>query len=426
MQLEGYPDEAIVSKRSELNRIYDNFTKKNELLNDNENRKVFREDTSLPLLLSLEKIKDGKLERKADIFTKRTLQPPVKITHAETAADALAVSISEKAGVDLDFMSQLMDGKEKSEIISELKGVIFLNPQTDEWETSDQYLSGNIRHKLAAAKSAAENNQEFAENVKALENAMPTPIEAGDIQVKLGSPWIDVKYVQQFMYELLDTPRFVQDIGLGSSCITVQHNSRNAKWSITNKSLDRHNVKADTSFGTSRKSAYSILEDSLNMTDTTVKDKVYNPEKSAGEYVINHDETLLARQKQELIENAFREWIFKDPERREYLVEKYNKLYNSIRPRQYDGSHLTFAGMNPEITLKKHQKDAVAHALYGKNTLFAHKVGAGKTYEMKKKPELLCWKLRQKCSLETKMQEPKSYSTEDSNLRYSLTHFIMT
>ncbi len=382
MQLEGYSDEAIISKRTELNQLYDDFTKKNGLLNDKTNRDIFREDVSLPLVLSLEKVKDGKLIGKADIFTKRTLQPPVRITHADTAADALAVSISEKAGVDLDFMSELMDGKEKSEIISDLKGVIFLNPETSAWETADAYLSGNIRNKLAVAKSAAESNPDFTENVSALEAAMPDRIEAGDITAKLGSPWIDDKYIQEFMYELFETPKFSRDLGIDNNYIGIQHNPATAKWNVMNKSLDKDNIKSNTAYGTSRKSGYSIFEDSLNMTDTTVYDPVYNPEKDKTEYVINHDETLLARQKQELIENAFREWIFKDPERREYLVEKYNVLYNSIRPREYDGSHLTFAGMNPEITLKKHQKDAVAHALYGGNTLFAHKVGAGKTYEM--------------------------------------------
>ena len=382
MQLEGYSDEAIISKRTELNQLYDDFTKKNGLLNDKTNRNIFREDVSLPLVLSLEKVKDGKLIGKADIFTKRTLQPPVRITHADTAADALAVSISEKAGVDLDFMSELMDGKEKSEIISDLKGVIFLNPETSAWETADAYLSGNIRNKLAVAKSAAESNPDFTENVSALEAAMPDRIEAGDITAKLGSPWIDDKYIQEFMYELFETPKFSRDLGIDNNYIGIQHNPATAKWNVMNKSLDKDNIKSNTAYGTSRKSGYSIFEDSLNMIDTTVYDPVYNPEKDKTEYVINHDETLLARQKQELIENAFREWIFKDPERREYLVEKYNVLYNSIRPREYDGSHLTFAGMNPEITLKKHQKDAVAHALYGGNTLFAHKVGAGKTYEM--------------------------------------------
>lgn len=379
MQLEGYSDEAIISKRTELNQLYDDFTKKNGLLNDKTNRDIFREDVSLPLVLSLEKVKDGKLIGKADIFTKRTLQPPVRITHADTAADALAVSISEKAGVDLDFMSELMDGKEKSEIISDLKGVIYLNPETSAWETADAYLSGNIRNKLAVAKSAAEPNPDFTENVSALEAAMPDRIEAGDITAKLGSPWIDDKYIQEFMYELFETPKFSRNLGIDNNYIGIQHNPATAKWNVMNKSLDKDNIKSNTAYGTSRKSGYSIFEDSLNMIDTTVYDPVYNPEKDKTEYVINHDETLLARQKQELIENAFREWIFKDPERREYLVEKYNVLYNSIRPREYDGSHLTFAGMNPEITLKKHQKDAVAHALYGGNTLFAHKVGAGKS-----------------------------------------------
>lgn len=223
------------------------------------------------------------------------------------------------------------DGKEKSEIISDLKGVIFLNPETSAWETADEYLSGNIRNKLAAARRAAESNPDFTENVSALEAAMPDRIEAGDITAKLGSPWIDDKYIQEFMYELFSTPKFSQNIGIGNEYIGIQHNPATAKWNVMNKSLDNGNVKANTTYDTSRKSGYSIFEDSLNMIDTTVYDPVYNPEKDKTEYVINHDETLLARQKQEAIETAFREWIFKDPERREYLVEKYNVLYNSIR-----------------------------------------------------------------------------------------------
>ena len=384
MQLADYSDSALAEKRQELNNMYDKFTRKYGLLNQKANISAFREDVSIPLVLSLERVKNDKLISKADIFTKRTLKPPVRITHAETAADALAVSISEKAGVDLEFMSQLMNDKPQNEITAELKGAVYLNPENHKWETADEYLSGNIRKKLAIAKEAAAENSEYAENVDALEKAMPDRIEAGDIQAKLGSPWIGSKYIEEFMYELFETPGYSKRspiFPLGTNYIGVNHNEFSAKWSILNKSLDK-SIKVTTTYGTGRKSGYEILEDSLNMVDTTVRDKVYNPEKEKDEYVINHDETLLARQKQEQIEQAFQDWIFKDPQRRDILVEKYNTIFNSIRPRQYDGSHLTFVGMNPEITLKQHQKDAVAHALYGGNTLFAHKVGAGKSFEM--------------------------------------------
>lgn len=386
MQLSGYSDEAVKEKQTELNSIYSSFTKKYGLLNSQVNKSAFKEDVSLPLLNALEKVKDGKLVQKADIFTKRTIRPQISITHVDTAAEALAVSISEKACVDLGFMASLMGGSEKTEQIkADLKGVIYKNPEKggDElsgWETAAEYLSGNIREKLTAAEKAAADNHIYKENVQALESVIPERIEAGDIRVKLGAPWIDEKYITQFIYEVLDTPVNLQ-VNNGGLCIDVQHSNKTASWVITNKSLDSGNIKATVTYGTARKNAYEIAEDSLNQRDTTVNDPKFDDDGKI-HYVLNHKETVLARQKQEAINNAFREWIFRDRERREFLVEKYNVQFNCIRPREYDGSHLTFAGMNPEKELKPHQKNAVARAIYGGNTLFAHEVGAGKTYEM--------------------------------------------
>ena len=386
MQLSGYSDEAVKEKQTELNSIYSSFTKKYGLLNSQVNKSAFKEDVSLPLLIALEKVKDGKLVQKADIFTKRTIRPQISITHVDTAAEALAVSISEKACVDLGFMASLMGGSEKTEQIkADLKGVIYKNPEKggDElsgWETAAEYLSGNIGEKLTAAEKAAADNHIYKENVQALESVIPERIEAGDIRVKLGAPWIDEKYITQFIYEVLDTPVNLQ-VNNGGLCIDVQHSNKTASWVITNKSLDSGNIKATVTYGTARKNAYEIVEDSLNQRDTTVNDPKFDDDGKI-HYVLNHKETVLARQKQEAINNAFREWIFRDRERREFLVEKYNVQFNCIRPREYDGSHLTFAGMNPEKELRPHQKNAVARAIYGGNTLFAHEVGAGKTYEM--------------------------------------------
>lgn len=386
MQLSGYSDEAVKEKQTELNSIYSSFTKKYGLLNSQVNKSAFKEDVSLPLLIALEKVKDGKLVQKADIFTKRTIRPQISITHVDTAAEALAVSISEKACVDLGFMASLMGGSEKTEQIKAgLKSIIYKNPEKggDElsgWETAAEYLSGNIREKLTAAEKAAADNHIYKENIQALESVIPERIEAGDIRVKLGAPWIDEKYITQFIYEILDTPVNLQ-VNNGDLCIDVQHSNKTASWVITNKSLDSGNIKATVTYGTARKNAYEIAEDSLNQRDTTVNDPKFDDDGKI-HYVLNHKETVLARQKQEAINNAFREWIFRDRERREFLVEKYNVQFNCIRPREYDGSHLTFAGMNPEKELRPHQKNAVARAIYGGNTLFAHEVGAGKTYEM--------------------------------------------
>lgn len=380
MQLEGYPEETLQTERDELNLIYDKFTSEHGLLNEKVNADLFYRDVSAPLLLSLEKIKDGKLEEKSAIFTRTTLKPPQVITHAENSQDALIISISEKACVDMKFMQELT-GKLEAELYADLKGDIFKEPLADNEEaryiTADEYLSGNIREKLKAARLAAENSEEFEVNVKALEQAMPEPLEAGEISVQLGSAWVDSKYIEQFIREKLDIKdRYID--------VKVHHNKYTASWNIENKSLLTHSskIKSTEEYGTSRKSAAEIIENSLNMRDTSVYDVVYNADTDKEERVLNHDETLLARQKQTAIENEFKEWIFSDSDRRNALVEKYNILYNSVRQRQYNGENLKFDGMTTEIEMKPHQKDAIAHALYGGNTLFAHKVGAGKTFEM--------------------------------------------
>ncbi|MBQ3566627.1 MAG: hypothetical protein IJA12_05555, partial [Oscillospiraceae bacterium] len=380
MQLAGHTEEVLQTERNELNRIYDKFTSEHGLLNEKTNADLFSKDVSAPLLLSLEIVKDGKLEEKAAIFTRTTLRPPETITHAESSQDALIVSISEKACVDMEFMQELT-GKSESELYNDLKGDIFKDPLSDNGKTryitADEYLSGNIREKLKIAKLAAENSDEFELNVNALENSMPIPLEAGEIAVQLGSSWIDTKYIEQFIREKLDIKdRYID--------VTVHHNEYTASWNIENKSMLTHSsrIKSTEEYGTSRKSAAEIIENSLNMRDTSVYDVVYNPDTEKEERILNHDETLLARQKQTALENEFKDWIFEDADRRNTLVEKYNVLYNSVRQRQYNGENLTFGGMTTDIQMKPHQKDAIAHALYGGNTLFAHKVGAGKTFEM--------------------------------------------
>ena len=360
-----------------LNHIYDRFTSEHGLLNEKANADLFYKDVSAPLLLSLEQIKDGKLEEKSAIFTKTTLKPPEVITHTESSQDALIVSISEKACVEIKFMQKLTD-KSEAELYNDLKGDIFKDPLSEgNYITADEYLSGNIREKLKIAKLAAENSGEFEVNVMALEKAMPVPLEAGEIAAQLGSSWIDTKYIEQFIREKLDIKdKFID--------VKVHHNKYTASWNIENKSTLTHSsrIKSTEEYGTSRKSAAEIIENSLNMRDTSVYDVVYNPETEKEERVLNHDETLLARQKQTTLQNEFKDWIFNDSVRRNALVEKYNVLYNSVRQRQYNGENLIFGGMTTDIQMKPHQKDAIAHALYGGNTLFAHKVGAGKTFEM--------------------------------------------
>lgn len=383
LQVNGDSDDSIRQQQEKLNSVYDNFTQKFGLIHAAENKRVFKEDISFPLLLSLEYVKDGKLERKADIFSKRTIYPKNKITHVDTASEALAVSISEKAHVDIEFMAQLLGGSDKiPQIISDLKGVIYRNPKKshDEfsgWETADEYLSGNIRSKISEAETAAQSNPFYKDNITALKNALPPWIDAGAISVKLGSSWIDTEYVRQFIYETLSTPSCYRVRPFANHCIDVQHSPQLARWNITNKSLDSCNAKAAVSYGTSRCSAYELIEDCLNLRDTSVYDWSFENGKRVAK--LNQKETLLARQKQEALNLEFQNWIFNDSKRRDKLVKKYNYLYNSIRPREYDGSHINFAGMNPLIELKDHQKNAVARSLYGGNTLFAHTVGAGKS-----------------------------------------------
>ena len=376
------PDSAIQDKQAELNRLYDSFSAKYGLINDRANRLAFADDSSYYLLCALEVIdEDGKLERKADMFTKRTIKPHQAVAVVDTASEALAVSISEKACVDMDYMSQLT-GKTKEELAGELQGVIFRVPGqlekdgTPHYVTADEYLSGNVRRKLRQAQRAAEQDPAYAVNVEALTAAQPKDLDASEIEVRLGATWIDKEYIQQFMYETFRTPYYLQ------RSIEVNYSSFTAEWQITGKtSVPYSDVAANTTYGTSRANAYKILEDSLNLRDVRIYDTIEDAD-GKERRVLNAKETTLAAQKQQAIQEAFRDWIWRDPERRQTLVRQYNEEMNSTRPREYDGSHITFGGMNPEITLREHQLNAIAHVLYGGNTLLAHEVGAGKTFEM--------------------------------------------
>ena len=375
-QTEDGSEEEIQRLQRELNERYDNFTKRFGLVCSNANRRAFFQDSSYCLLASLELLdEDGHLKRKADIFTKRTIRKAEPVSSVETASEALAVSIGEKAQVDLPFMAELA-GKTEREITEELAGVIFKNPMTGKWENGDEYLSGNVREKLKEATEAANASPEFEINKEWLEKVQPRDLEASEIEVRLGAAWVKPEYITQFMGELFNTPKYY----LGSS-IEVSYAEVNGRWNISGKSLDgTGNPLTAATYGTSRASGYRLLEDTLNLRDTKIYDKVESEE---GERrVLNKKETMLAQQKQELIKEAFKEWIFKDMVRREDLCRTYNGLFNCIRPREYDGSHIRFVGMNPAITLMPHQKNAVAHILYGKNTLLAHCVGAGKTFQM--------------------------------------------
>ena len=376
------PDSAIQDKQAELNRLYDSFSAKYGLINDRANRLAFADDSSYYLLCALEVIdEDGKLERKADMFTKRTIKPHQAVAVVDTASEALAVSISEKACVDMDYMSQLT-GKTKEELAGELQGVIFRVPGqlekdgTPHYVTADEYLSGNVRRKLRQAQRAAQQDPVYAVNVEALTAAQPKDLDASEIEVRLGATWIDKEYIQQFMYETFNTPFYLQ------RSIEVNYSSFTAEWQIKGKSSVSYNdVAAYTTYGTSRANAYKILEDSLNLRDVRIYDTIEDAD-GKERRVLNAKETTLAAQKQQAIREAFRDWIWRDPERRQTLVSQYNEEMNSTRPREYDGSHITFGGMNPAITLREHQKSAIAHVLYGGNTLLAHEVGAGKTFEM--------------------------------------------
>ena len=376
------PEAAIQGQMAELNRLYDDFSAKYGLINDRANRLAFADDSSYYLLCALEVLdEDGKLERKADMFSKRTIKPHEAVTTVDTASEALAVSISEKACVDMAYMEQLT-GKTSEELSAELQGVIFrVSGQAEpdgrpHYVTSDEYLSGNVRRKLRQAQRAAEQDPAFAVNVEALTAAQPKDLDASEIEVRLGATWIDKEYIQQFMYETFDTPFYLQ------RSIEVHYTPFTAEWQISGKNaVGQNNVAAYSTYGTERANAYKILEDSLNLRDVRIYDTVEDAD-GKERRVLNAKETTLAAQKQQAIREAFKDWIWRDPERRQALVRQYNEEMNSTRPREYDGSHIVFGGMNPSITLREHQKNAIAHVLYGGNTLLAHEVGAGKTFEM--------------------------------------------
>ena len=377
-QLEDFPDADIAAKQAELNAAYDVFTAKYGLLNDRKNGRLFEDDSSYYLLCSLENLdENGKLKSKADMFTKRTIRPERTVTHVDTPAEALAVSIGEKGRVDLPYMAELLGTPEDFErITGELRGVIFQDPSDQSWKTADEYLSGNVRNKLQIARLAAANDPTFAVNVEALTKAQPKELEASEIDVRLGATWISPDIIQKFMNETFQIPFYLR------YAIRVKFSLATAEWRIEGKTKTGHNdVMAYETFGTVRASAYKILEDTLNLRDARVYDTVED-DSGKPKRVLNKKETMLAGQKQQAIKDAFANWVWQDPQRRETLVKQYNELFNSTRPREYDGSHIHFVGMNPEITLREHQRNAIAHVLYGGNTLLAHEVGAGKTFEM--------------------------------------------
>ena len=382
LQADDYPEEDIKAAQELLNTKYDNFTEKYGLINSRANKSAFSDDSSFALVSALEILGDeGQLERKADIFFKRTIMPHKPITQVDTASESLAVSIGEKACIDMEYM-QSLTGKEENELFNDLKGVIFLNPlyegnneNLSKYFTADEYLSGNVREKLAIARNSAKVDSRFNINVEALEKVQPEDLTASEISVRLGSTWLPVDIVQQFIYEFLNTP------GYAKSSIIVHYSKYTGEWSIDGKSYDRSNVKAYNTYGSARINAYRIIEETLNLKDVRIFDYVEDIDGNR-KAVLNKKETAIAQSKQELIKQGFQDWVWSDPERRERLCKLYNEKFNSIRPREYDGSHIVFSGMNPEITLREHQRNAVAHILYGGNTLLAHAVGAGKTFEM--------------------------------------------
>ena len=375
-QMEEGSDEQITKLQEKLNEEYDTFTAKYGLLSSNANKRAFSQDSSYCLLTSLEFLDDkGELKRKADIFTKRTIRRAETVTSVDTASEALAVCIGERAGVDLSYMAQL-SGKTEEELTEELAGVIFKNPIGEKWEPSDEYLSGNVREKLQIAKQFAEDHPEYQVNVQYLEQVQPKDLDASEIEARLGATWISEDYITRFMAETFHTPRYY----VGSK-VKVQYAEVTGQWNVMGKNVDSYgNALVTSTYGTQRANAYRLLEDALNLRDTKIYDTVQDADGEHRE--LNRKETMLAQQKQELIKEEFKEWIFKDLHRREDLCKIYNERFNSIRPREYDGSHIQFVGMNPEITLMPHQKNAVAHVLYGNNTLLAHCVGAGKTFQM--------------------------------------------
>ena len=376
-QMDGFiSDETIRQTQAELNTLYDGFTAKHGLINSRANALAFAEDSSYYLLCSLEELDEDKnLKRKADMFTRRTIRAHEAVTSVDTASEALALSISEKACVDMEYMAQLT-GKSQDELINELNGVIFLDPVHGEWQTADEYLSGNVRQKLREAEQAAQDSPGYLPNVEALRQAQPRDLDASEIEVRLGATWIDPSYIREFMWETFETPFYQQRM------IDVTYSAFTAEWNIRNKNaVSYSNIAAYMTYGTERANAYKILEDTLNLRDVRIYDTKHDAD-GRERRVLNSKETTLAQQKQQAIRDAFRDWIWRDPDRRHTLVARYNELFNSTRPREYDGSHITFAGMNPEIRLREHQLNAVAHVLYGGNTLLAHEVGAGKTFEM--------------------------------------------
>lgn len=379
-QSEDYPEEMIAKKQRELNDYYDVFTQAYGLLNSRGNTIAFREDSSFYLLCSLENLnEDGTLKSKAAMFTQRTIRKKKEFNNVATANEALMVSLSEKAKVDINYMSELT-GISNEKIKEDLDGIIFkvpsvLNEEQEEYVTADEYLSGNIREKLEVAKMSATIDPKYQKNVEALEKAMPKELTASEIEVRLGATWIPVEIYQQFLYELLDTPSWVRNY------TKLSYSSYNANWNISAKNMDKESVKADKTYGTSRANAYRLMEDCLNLKQTKIFDYEYDDDGNK-QAILNKKETMIAQQKQDTIKESFNNWIWKDLQRREELTQIYNRLFNSIRPREYNGDHLEFSGMNPEIILRKHQKDAIAHILYGQNVLLAHVVGAGKTFEM--------------------------------------------
>ena len=370
LQTDDFPEENIKMVQAKLNRQYDEFVKKYDLINSRGNRLAFEDDSSYYLLCSLEVMdSEGKFLRKADMFSKRTIKAYKEITSVDTANEALILSLSEKATIDFEYMSKLTN-KTKEQLIDELQGVIYKVPMEDgKYETADEYLSGNVREKLKLAESLVDTHPEFKTNVEALKQVQPTDLTATEIGIRLGATWIPTEIIDQFMYELLETPNiFKKDI-------ITRFSIYNSEWYITHKRYDYRNVKANKTYGTNRMNAYEIIEKTLNLKDIKIFDRITNDE-GIVESVFNPNETAIAQSKQEEIKQAFLDWIWKDQERRETLVRLYNERFNNIRPREYDGSHLNFVGMNPEINLRTHQRNAIAHILYGRNTLLAHEVGA--------------------------------------------------
>ena len=377
LQLDDASDEEIRASQARLNSVYDSFVKKFGYLNSRTNQTAFREDAGYSLISSLEETDDdGKVVGKADMFTKRTIRKAVPVTHVDTSVEALSVSMGEKAAVDLEYMEGLT-GKSQEKIISDLKGIIFKVPESGTWQTSEEYLSGNIRKKLISAEKALQGDVSYSDNVEYLKKAMPKPLTASEIEVRLGATWINAEYIEQFMKDVLHTPQRL----FSREWVAVKFAPINCEWNIKGKNADSFNPLVTGTYGTGRINAYQILENTLNLKDVKVYDRIPQPDGSE-KRVVNREQTMLASQKQDALKEAFKDWIFRDPERREVLVKKYNELFNSSRPRTYDGSHLKFPGMTPDVELKPHQLNAVAHVMYGDNTLLAHCVGAGKTFEM--------------------------------------------